>query len=198
MAIQQTAILNANYTYTVYDTVGSNVSLRFYDLNQTTVYSTTSPGGFNRTQLVTSGTPTIGISDDPTSVEFGNIIFGQTTPATAFSTAIQVFAGSQPGSILTPPTPLPQPFATSELQTSLSLIGNIAQTFLIPSTARLITFCTTGQNLVYYTTNGSTPNLYNAWFYSFGKETWDNNIPVSSTMKFLSETPNQLAIVVRY
>lgn len=198
MFTQQNAIANANNTYTIFDTVGTNVSLKFYDLSQTAVYTSKDRNGFDRTQLITSGTPTIGVSNDPTSGEFGNIIFGKTTPAEAFAAAVEIFAGNNTGSGLTPPLPILPSYASSETQISINLLPNIPQVYVIPSTTRLITFCTTGQDLVYYTSDGTTPTTNNAWFYSFGKETWDNNIPVGLAMKFISATANQLAIVVRY
>lgn len=87
---------------------------------------------------------------------------------------------------------------TTENQFSIALVGGIPSSFAIPFSTRLFTICTNGNDLVYYTTNGSLPTTNNAWFFSLGKETWDNNIPMGATMTFLSPSDSQIAIVVRY
>lgn len=88
--------------------------------------------------------------------------------------------------------------ATSEDQFSLPLTANTVATFTVTTDIRQLTMCTNGNDLVYYTTDGSTPTDDNAWFFPYGKETWDNNIPVGSTIKFLSPTANKLVLVARY
>lgn len=91
-----------------------------------------------------------------------------------------------------------QATVSSESQFSLPLIANVVSTFTITAETKLFTVCTNGADLVYYTTDGSTPTDSNAWFFPYAKETWDNNIPVGSTIKFLSPTANKLVLVARY
>lgn len=91
-----------------------------------------------------------------------------------------------------------QASVATETQFSIPLVGGVPSSFAIPFSTRLFTICTNGNDLVYYTTDGSLPTTNNAWFFSLGKETWDNNIPMGATMTFLSPTDSQIAIVVRY
>jgi hypothetical protein len=91
-----------------------------------------------------------------------------------------------------------QSIVSTETQINMNLAAGIARSFVVANDVRLMTFCTNGSDLVYYTTDGSNPTIDNAWFFAFGKETWDNNIPAGTTIKFLSPATNKLVLVVRY
>ena len=89
MAIQQTATLNGTSSYTIREDINGVINFRVYILEKTTVYQTTE-GIYAFTQLITDGFPTIAICSNPSSPHYNNVIFGATTPDTAFTAAVAV------------------------------------------------------------------------------------------------------------
>ena len=93
MSFQQTATINGSTSYTVTETINGIVTSRVYDLGETIVY-TAIEGSFQFTQLVTENYPNIAISSNPSSQYYNSIIFGATTPTTAFTAAVGVCGSS--------------------------------------------------------------------------------------------------------
>lgn len=195
-----TATLNAAKTaVTIVDNFRGTARTRVKPVNTIESSLSIDSAGNLIMSLIQYGVVLISIASAVDADGYGNTIFGVTSDPTAANAACQTTLGDAGGSGGggSGGSNSIQVAATGEVQTSLPLLAGVARTFAITPDIRLLTVCTDGADLVYYTTDGSTPTSNSAWFFPYAKETWDSNIPVGATMKFLSPTASKVVIITR-
>jgi hypothetical protein len=92
-----TATINSNNSsYTITDTIGGSTIKTVYPLGEAYTTYIQDVSGNKTLQLWHGGQPTIALSNNPLSPNFGNSIFGSTDPDTA-QTAVQANVGAAKG-----------------------------------------------------------------------------------------------------